>query len=327
MSRGRTGHPQGTRIPGRMPGSTDPDRNIVAELHSEVGEVEAGFRDADFIYEEAYRIQRVATRRAGDPRRDRLDGRGPAAPGPYLHPGAVPGPAYTGPPVRAPRGPVRVIAGRLGGGFGGKQEVLTEDIVALAALKLRRPVQLEFTRSEQFTASTTRHPFTIRLKAAASTEGKLTALQLEVLTNTGAYGNHSVGVMFHGCGESLGVYNCANKKVDAHAVYTNTLPAGAFFGYGLSQMIFAVESAIDEVAIGSRDRSDGIPAEKRRRRGRPDALDVRRSRGGRAVRQLRLDQCTRLAEDALARGRDRYREAGHDDLGPDWVTGEGWRCR
>ena len=71
-----------------------------------------------------------------------------------------------------------------------------------------------------------------------------------MLTNTGAYGNHAPGVMFHGCGESLAVYKCANKKVDAHAVYTNTVPAGAFRGYGLSQMIFAIESAIDELAIG-----------------------------------------------------------------------------
>ncbi|MEX7539409.1 molybdopterin cofactor-binding domain-containing protein, partial [Providencia rettgeri] len=56
--------------------------------------------------------------------------------------------------------------------------------------------------------------------------------------------------MFHGCGESLGVYTCANKKVDAHAVYTNTVPSGAFRGYGLSQMIFAIESAVDELATG-----------------------------------------------------------------------------
>ncbi|MFP3548447.1 molybdopterin cofactor-binding domain-containing protein, partial [Rhizobium sp. SIMBA_035] len=70
---------------------------------------------------------------------------------------------------------IRVVAGRVGGGFGGKQEVLTEDVVALAALALKRPVQLEFTRTEQFTATTTRHPFTIHLKAGASRDGQLTA--------------------------------------------------------------------------------------------------------------------------------------------------------
>jgi CO/xanthine dehydrogenase Mo-binding subunit len=216
-----------------------------------------------------------------------------------------------------------VVAGRVGGGFGGKQEVLTEDIVALAALKLKRPVQLEFTRTEQFTASTTRHPFAIRLKAGAANDGRLTALQLDVLTNTGAYGNHAPGVMFHGCGESLAVYKCANKKVDAQAVYTNTVPAGAFRGYGLSQMIFAIESGIDELAAGI-----GMdPLEFRRRnmvREGDDMLsthsepeeDVHYGSYG-------LDQCTRLVQDALQRGRERYRKAGLDDLGPDWVTGEG----
>ena len=183
-----------------------------------------GFAEADFIHEQTYRTQRVQhtaleTHAAIASIDD--DGRlqvRTSSQVPFL--------------VRRtlcrvfdlPEEQIRVVAGRVGGGFGGKQEVLTEDIVALAALKLRRPVQLEFTRTEQFTAATTRHPFTIHLKAGASSDGRLTALQLDVLTNTGAYGNHAVGVMFHGCGESLGVYKCANKKVDAHAVYTNTVP-------------------------------------------------------------------------------------------------------
>jgi CO/xanthine dehydrogenase Mo-binding subunit len=201
--------------------------------------------------------------------------------------------------------------------------VLTEDVVALAALKLNRPVQLEFTRTEQFTAATTKHPFTIHLKAGASRDGRLTALKLEVLTNTGAYGNHATGVMFHGCGESLAVYKCANKKVDAHAVYTNTVPSGAFRGYGLSQMIFAIESGIDELAAGI-----GMdPLEFRRRnmvREGDDMLSIR-DEPQEDVRygSYGLDQCTKLVEDALARGRERCRAAGLDSLGPDWVVGEG----
>jgi putative selenate reductase molybdopterin-binding subunit len=300
-----------------------PDQNVVAELHSELGDIAAGFAEADFIHEQTYRTQRVQhvaleTHAAiasvdGD---GRLQIR-TSSQVPFLV-------RRTLSRVFAlPEEQIRVVAGRVGGGFGGKQEVLAEDIVALAALKLKRPVQLEFTRTEQFTASTTRHPFTIRLKAGASKDGRLTALQLEVLTNTGAYGNHAPGVMFHGCGESLGVYKCANKKVDAHAVYTNTVPSGAFRGYGLSQMIFAIESGIDELANGI-----GMePMEFRRRnmvREGDDMLsthdepeeDVQYGSYG-------LDQCTRLVQDALARGLERYRAAGLDDLGPDWVTGEG----
>ncbi|WP_104141140.1 molybdopterin-dependent oxidoreductase [Arthrobacter sp. ZGTC131] len=300
-----------------------PEQNVVAELHSELGSVAAGFAEADFIHEQTYRTQRVqhvalethASIAAVDDA-GRLQVR-TSSQVPFL--------------VRRtlcrvfglPEEQVHVVAGRVGGGFGGKQEVLTEDITALAALKLGRPVQLEFTRTEQFTASTVRHPFTIRLKAGAGNDGRLTALQLDVLTNTGAYGNHAPGVMFHGCGESLAVYKCANKKVDALAVYTNTLPSGAFRGYGLSQMIFAIESAMDELAVGI-----GMdPLEFRRRnmvREGDDMLsthsepeeDVHYGSYG-------LDQCTRLVQDALDRGRERYRSAGLDDLGPDWVTGEG----
>lgn len=300
-----------------------PDRNVVAELHSELGSVADGFAAADFIHEKTYQTQRVQhvalethAAIASVDAEGRLQVR-TSSQVPFL--------------VRRTlcrifgleEDKVHVVAGRVGGGFGGKQEVLTEDLVALAALKLGRPVQLELTRTEQFTATTTRHPFTIKLKAGASKDGKLTALELDVVTNTGAYGNHGPGVMFHGCGESLAVYNCANKKVDAHSVYTNTVPSGAFRGYGLSQMIFAVESAMDELAAGI-----GMdPFEFRRRNmvregdhmlsTQPDPEeDVHYGSYG-------LDQCLDLVRDALDRGRERYRQARLEDLGPDWMVGEG----
>ncbi|GAA2137591.1 molybdopterin-dependent oxidoreductase [Arthrobacter humicola] len=300
-----------------------PEQNVVAELHSELGDVAASFATADFIHEQTYRTQRVQhtaleTHAAIASIDD--DGRlqvRTSSQVPFLVRRTL------GRVFGLPEEQIRVVAGRVGGGFGGKQEVLTEDIVALAALTLRRPVQLEFTRTEQFTAATTRHPFTIHLKAAASNEGKLTALQLDVLTNAGAYGNHSVGVMFHGCGESLAVYNCANKKVDAHAVYTNTVPSGAFRGYGLSQVIFAIESGMDELATGI-----GMdPMEFRRRNMVREGDDMLSTHPDPEEDVLYgsygLDQCTRLVQDALDRGRERYRVAGLEDLGPDWVTGEG----
>ena len=143
---------------------------------------------------------------------------------------------------------VRVFCERVGGGFGGKQEMFVEDILALAALKTGRPVKFELTREEQFISTSTRHPMRVTVKAGADRDGKLTALQLDVLSNTGAYGNHAGPVLFHAVGESIAVYNCPNKKVDARVAYTNTVPAGAFRGYGLPQTIFAVEAAIDELA-------------------------------------------------------------------------------
>src|SRR5205814_6534799 len=119
------------------------------------------------------------------------------------------------------------------------------DILAVAGLKTEKPVKLEFPREEQFIASSTRHPMRVTVKAGADKDGKLTALQLDVLSNTGAYGNHAAPVLLHACGECLGVYNCANKKVDAVVAYTNTVLARAFRGYGLPQALFAVEAAID----------------------------------------------------------------------------------
>ncbi|WP_410961052.1 molybdopterin cofactor-binding domain-containing protein, partial [Salmonella sp. SKLX077814] len=92
-------------------------------------------------------------------------------------------------------------------------------------------------------------------------DGVLTALHVDQPMDTGAYGNHGVGVMYHSVHESTSVYRCPNKRVDAESVYTNNLPSGAFRGYGLGQVVFAVESAMDELA-----RELGIdPFELRRR--------------------------------------------------------------
>ncbi len=141
-----------------------------------------------------------------------------------------------------------MFAKRVGGGFGGKQELLTEDLVALAVLKTGKPVAYEFSRSDQFTIAPSRHPMRVSVRAGADADGTLTALAIDVLSDAGAYGNHSIGVMFHGCAESMAVYRAATKRVDAEAVYTNNVPSGAFRGYGLGQIIFAVESAMDQLA-------------------------------------------------------------------------------
>jgi len=142
-----------------------------------------------------------------------------------------------------------VFCERVGGGFGGKQEMFVEDILALAAIKTGRPVKLELTREEQSSqprrgircASPLR-----RRRRQWKTDGIAArrALQYRRLRQP------CRPVLFHACGESLGVYNCPNKKVDAVVAYTNTVPSGAFRGYGLPQTLFAVEAAIDELGQG-----------------------------------------------------------------------------
>ena len=120
--------------------------------------------------------------------------------------------------------------------------MLTEDLCVLAALKTGRPVKWEFTRSEEFTAAVSRHPMKITIKLGAKKDGTLTAMQIHTVSNTGAYGNHGGEVLASSLGSSMATYRCANKKGTGYAVYTNTVPSGAFRGYGASQPAFAIES-------------------------------------------------------------------------------------
>ena len=216
---------------------------------------------------------------------------------------------------------VRVLAARVGGGFGGKQELLVEDVVALAALRLaergdHRPVQLELTREEQFTAVPVRHPMRVSVRVGCDAAGRLTALHVDVLSDTGAYGNHGPGVMYHGVHESVAVYRCPNKRVDAEAVYTNNPPSGAFRGYGLGQVVFAIESAMDELA-----REVGLPPFELRRRNvvvpGDDFVVDGYPNTDLAFGSYGLDQCLDLAEQALAGTRTA------ETPGAGWLVGEG----
>ncbi|MFE1902335.1 molybdopterin-dependent oxidoreductase [Streptomyces gardneri] len=300
------------------------ENNVAGEVHGEIGDVETGFAEADVVYEETFRTQRV--------QHASLETHGCVA---YFEPkegeGAGAGERLT---VRSstqtpfltrralcalyglPEDDVRVIAGRVGGGFGGKQEMLTEDIVTLAALKLRRPVKLEYTRAEQFYGATTRHPFTIGIKVGARADGTLTAVRMRVVSNTGAYGNHGPAVMFHSVGESFAVYRAPHKKVDAYSVYTNAVPAGAFRGYGLGQVTFAVESVMDELArrlgmdpLAFREKNVIGPGEGMHSPiGEEEDLHIA---------SYGLDQCLAVVRKAIAEDRSA------EDAPEGWLVGQG----
>jgi CO/xanthine dehydrogenase Mo-binding subunit/aerobic-type carbon monoxide dehydrogenase small subunit (CoxS/CutS family) len=296
----------------------DPRRNIAGELHGHVGDVEEGFAQADAIYEGTYITQRVQHAHLEThcaigwlDEAGRLNMRS-STQTPFLTRRALAS-LFDLDPAK-----VRVFCERVGGGFGAKQEMLVEDIVALAVLKTGQPVKLEFTREEQFTGATTRHPMRVRIKAGAKRDGRLTAMQMHVISNTGAYGNHGFAVLNHACGESFGVYRCDNKKIDGFAVYTNTVPAGAFRGYGLPQTNFAVESAMDELArrldidpIEFRTRNVVHPGDPMVSTGSEEGHDVQFGSYG-------LDQCLTLVKDAIDRGGGL--PAPESD---DWLTGQG----
>jgi len=292
-------------------------RNIVAETHGEYGDVAGALAQAAVSYEGTFTTQRV--------QHAALETHGGLA---WIDPtGILNVRSSTQVPFltrRAlteifdlPPDKVRVFCERVGGGFGGKQEMFVEDILALAAIKTGRPVKLELTREEQFISTSTRHPMRITVKAGADSHGRLTALQLDVLSNTGAYGNHAGPVLFHSCGESLGVYNCANKKVDAVVAYTNTVPSGAFRGYGLPQTLLAMEAAIDELAKGLgispyeiRRRNIVKPGDPMLSPPGPEHTDVFYGSYG-------LDQCLDLVERAM------QADGPNTELSADWLTGDG----
>src|SRR6266404_4291136 len=291
--------------------------NIVAETHGEFGDVAAALAQAAATYEGTFTTQRV--QHAAMETHGGLAWIDPAGvlnvrsstQTPFLTRRAL-ADIFDLPPDK-----VRVFCERVGGGFGGKQEMFVEDILALAAIKTGRPVKLELTREEQFISTSTRHPMRITVKAGADSDGKLTALQLDVLSNTGAYGNHAGPVLSHACGESLGVYNCPNKKVDAIVAYTNTVPSGAFRGYGLPQTLLAVEAAIDELAKGL-----GISPYEIRRRNIVKPGDPMRSPPTAGHTDVLygsygLDQCLDLVERAM------QAEAPDIELSADWLIGEG----
>ncbi|WP_210497094.1 molybdopterin-dependent oxidoreductase [Microvirga antarctica] len=212
---------------------------------------------------------------------------------------------------------VHVFCERIGGGFGGKQEMISEDLCVLATLKIGRPVQWEFTREEQFIGATTRHQMTTRVKLGAKRDGTLTAIDVHVVSNTGAYGGHGGETLAAALGNPLTAYRCKNKRAEGYAVYTNIVPGGGFRGYGASQTTFAIESAMDDLA-----RTLGIDpfAMRRLNMVRPgdwmesvwkDPSDVTFGSYG-------LDQCLDLVEDALSSGRGAEPPAGEN-----WQSGTG----
>jgi CO/xanthine dehydrogenase Mo-binding subunit len=165
----------------------------------------------------------------------------------------------------------------------------------------------------------------ITVTAGADSEGRLTALALDLRSNTGAYANHGPAVMYHACTEVLELYRAANKRVDAVCVRTNTVPAGALRGYGLSQTMFAVDCALDELA-----RRLGIdPLEFLRANvvGPDDELVSFGSDDSAQIGSYGLDQCFDAVERALKRGRGQELERGRDqglpDDGRQWLIGEG----
>ena len=143
---------------------------------------------------------------------------------------------------------VRVIQTPMGGAFGGKLDVSVGGILGLAALKLKRPMKLVYTRSETFAATPKRHPFFMKVKVGAKKDGTLMALDFDLTADGGAYKSFSNSVTQRGLIHSQGPYRFPNAHVYGKAVYTNTAFKGAMRGFGVPQVAFAIESILDDLA-------------------------------------------------------------------------------
>ena len=226
----------------------DVERNIAYKFVIRRGDVEEGFAQAHVIHEEIYttQLQHQAylgpTACVAD-----VDGAGRISLWTELQS-----------PFRArrllsdmlglPASKVRIFQTHVGGGFGGKHFKRVQPICALLALKARRPVRLCLTREEEFIASPPRHATHIRLKMGASRDGALVAKETYIVLNSGAYGEVGPIILDTMTKRVDSLYRFANIKTDSFLVYTNTVPGGAFRGFGNPPMDFALESHMDTLA-------------------------------------------------------------------------------
>ncbi|MBA7467914.1 Nicotinate dehydrogenase large molybdopterin subunit [subsurface metagenome] len=147
-----------------------------------------------------------------------------------------------------PKEKIRIIQPVIGGAFGKKEDISVHIHLALAAMETKRPVKLTYTREESMIAQSKRHAFIVRVKTGANKEGYLTAWQVEVIGDTGAYASSGLAVVHKGMYHCTGPYNVKNVKGVAYTVYTNNTYAGAMRGFGATQMAFAYESQMDILA-------------------------------------------------------------------------------
>ena len=295
-----------------IPVPYEPERNLAAHVDMQVGDVEQGFKQADVVLDNEYVCQYaqhtpIETHCAlGEPLANGRIRITTSTQVPF-HVRRIVAQALEIPVSR-----VHVIKPRIGGGFGVKQEVLIEDVVALLALRARRPVYFELSRKEEFASSRNRHPMVVRVKTGVKKDGTLTAVDLDILSNTGAYGSHALTVACNCGSKVLPLYRWPKIRFSADAVYTNLPVAGAYRGYGATQAAFGMEIQFDEMA-----RAIGMdPIELRLknhiREGETSPVFAALGEGGEGVEQkidsIGLERC--IKQGAKAIGWKKRRAAG-----------------
>ena len=234
---------------------SDPERNLAAHIRIDIGDVEKGFAEADEIFEGEYEVPKVQQAHI-EPHvcltywdeDDRLVIRTSTQVPFHVR-------RMLAPVLNLPVKRIRVIKPRIGGGFGGKQEVLMEDVPAHLTIATKRPVIYEYTREEEFTGARSRHPMKIKMKTGVKRDGTITANSMYALSDTGAYGCHALTVTGNTGHKSMALYvgdgdfrKAPNIRFYADIVYTNTPPAGAFRGYGVPQGYWPLDRHMEKIA-------------------------------------------------------------------------------
>jgi len=234
---------------------SNPEKNLAAEIRINIGDVEKGFAEADEIFEAEYEVPKVQQAHI-EPHvvvtywdeDDRLVIRTSTQVPFHVRRMMAP---VLGLPIKR----IRVVKPRIGGGFGGKQEVLMEDVAAHLTIATKLPVMYEYTREEEFIAARSRHPMRVKMKTGVKKDGTITANSMYALSDTGAYGCHALTVTGNTGHKAMALYvgdgeyrKAPNIRFYADVVYTNTPPAGAFRGYGVPQGYWPLDRHMEKIA-------------------------------------------------------------------------------
>jgi CO/xanthine dehydrogenase Mo-binding subunit/aerobic-type carbon monoxide dehydrogenase small subunit (CoxS/CutS family) len=219
--------------------------NVTKHIPIRVGDVDKGCAESDLVIEETYSTQRIE--------HAYLE---PEAGLAYVdHDGVV---TIVSPDqnithhrhmlariIAKPISKVRFIMSPVGGGFGGKEDMIYQGMLALLAMKTQRPVRLVFTREESIISTAKRHPSRTVLRMGLMRDGRIRTLQMKMICDGGAYGLSTEGVMRKAAILAAGPYVIPNVRIDTFGIYTNNTPSGAFRSFGALQTAFATESHLD----------------------------------------------------------------------------------
>lgn len=305
---------------------SDPARNLAASIRIDIGNPDQGFAEADQIFEEEYVVPKVQQAHI-EPHvtltywdaDDRLVIRTSTQVPFHVRRQIAP---VVGLPVKR----IRVIKPRIGGGFGNKQEVLIEDVAAHLTIATGRPVLYEMSREEEFIASRSRHPMRVHMRTGVKSDGTITANEMIVLSDTGAYGCHALTVTGNTGQKSMGLYvgdgpyrKSPNIRFYADIVYTNTPPAGAYRGYGVPQGYWPLERHMEGIARALKINPLEFRLKNALRSGEFQPFSTAWNEGREPVPEVietvGLEACVRLGAEAIG-WKDKFEN-------PDWHTVEG----